>query len=278
MKKRLGITVLSVTALSLLLTGVIGSASAIQPERPERPERQSFRLPATAKERPDGGYTLGVSTDPVSGKQVEAVAYLHPRHESAKGSSRTSSARNTSSSCYSLLAKGLRWKTAEPWVLDAANTRGLTADFLLSHTGSNIGAWESAAVANIFADGSLASGLSADSTSPDGRNEVLFGGVADPGVIAVTITWGYYSAPLNAREIIEWDQIYDDADFNWSPTGEAEKMDYDNISVHELGHAAGLGHPGGSCVEESMYAYAQLGETKKRSLHKGDITGINQLY
>jgi hypothetical protein len=40
----------------------------------------------------------------------------------------------------------------------------------------------------------------------------------------------------------------------------------------------GLGHPSGSCTEETMYAYASLGEVKKRDLNSGDVSGINGLY
>ena len=40
----------------------------------------------------------------------------------------------------------------------------------------------------------------------------------------------------------------------------------------------GLGHPSGSCIEETMYAFASNGETKKRDLNAGDVAGINGLY
>lgn len=77
---------------------------------------------------------------------------------------------------------------------------------------------------------------------------------------------------------MEWDQVYDDVDFDWSDNGEAGKMDFEEIATHELGHAVGLGHPEDSCTEETMYRYASLGETKKRDLNTGDIAGIATLY
>lgn len=56
-------------------------------------------------------------------------------------------------------------------------------------------------------------------------------------------------------------------------------MDLQNIATHELGHAAGLGDlykP--PATEETLYGYANYGETKKRGLYYGDIAGIKKLY
>ena len=39
-----------------------------------------------------------------------------------------------------------------------------------------------------------------------------------------------------------------------------------------------MGHSGSTYTEETMYAYAANGETKKRSLNTGDIAGIDGLY
>ena len=55
-------------------------------------------------------------------------------------------------------------------------------------------------------------------------------------------------------------------------------MDFENIATHELGHSFGMGHPDSTCIEETMYAYADFGETKKRVLNAGDIAGIQELY
>ncbi|MEK0349324.1 MAG: hypothetical protein QQN50_06000 [Nitrosopumilus sp.] len=39
-----------------------------------------------------------------------------------------------------------------------------------------------------------------------------------------------------------------------------------------------MGHPTDDCTEETMYRFAGAGETKKRDLNTGDITGIQRLY
>ena len=120
--------------------------------------------------------------------------------------------------------------------------------------------------------------LTAEAVSPDSNNEVFFADVDGAGAIAVTIVWGIFSGPISNRKLVEWDQIYDDVDFDWSSSGEAGKMDFGNIATHEVGHAAGMGHPGDSCTEETMYRFASNGETKKRDLNSGDIAGIKALY
>ena len=90
--------------------------------------------------------------------------------------------------------------------------------------------------------------------------------------------WGVFNGPPFARELVEWDQVYDDMDFDWSSSGEADKMDFENIASHELGHTVGLGHPDDSCTQETMFRFAGLGETNKRTLEAGDIAGVSDLY
>ncbi len=236
----------------------------------------SFSLPAQAVEISPGIYHLG-STLSSEGKIVEGIAFVDYRKENA-GQSKAIKG-NGSSTCYNFLASGAKWKVSESWVMNPTTTSGLNASFVFSHLSEDIQKWETAAGYNIFGIGSLTSlPLSAESTSPDGVNEIYFGSIAEPGVIAVTIVWGVFRGPLPQRSLVEWDQVYDQDDYAWSTIGESGKMDFDNIATHELGHAAGMGHPANTCTEETMYAYADYGETKKRDLNAGDITGIKALY
>lgn len=182
--------------------------------------------------------------------------------------------------CFALLANGARWKTAEPYLVDP-NLSGFDADFAAS-----LSPWEVASGADIFGNGTVSdTSLTADTDATDGLNEVMFGVIEDPGVIAVTIIWGIFAGPPKGRELVEWDMVFN-TDFNWGnagPTnetglGDTAIMDFLNIATHETGHAAGLGHPSDACTEETMYRFAETGETKKRTLHTGDIAGIKDLY
>lgn len=184
------------------------------------------------------------------------------------------------SSCYGFLAREAKWKVVEPYVVNPANTRGLDPAFVASNMAADIAKWEAAAGVDILGDGATTSEtLEADLVSPDDQNEMYFADIDEPGVIAMAIVWGIFSGPPFQRELVEWDQVYDQVDFDWSATGEANKMDFESIATHELGHSVGLADLYTSeCSEQTMYGYADYGETKKRSLEDGDITGIRKLY
>jgi len=240
-------------------------------------------LPSNADNSPV--ISLGSAIDPASGKTVEGHAIVHYKDEYAKGGNKGGDKGGKpsggGSSCYTFLASGAKWKTVEPWVLNPSNIRGLDAGFVLNNFVSDIVKWEDASGgANILGDGlSTLDLLVADTTSPDGVNEVYFADISSSGAIGVTIVWGIFGGRPASRELLEWDMILDDVDYDWSQTGEAGKMDFESIATHELGHAVGLGDLyDAGCAEETMYGYADFGETNKRDLNAGDITGISKLY
>ncbi|HSD05452.1 MAG TPA: matrixin family metalloprotease [Nitrosopumilaceae archaeon] len=179
--------------------------------------------------------------------------------------------------CYAVLAKGANWKVTEPYIVDSTNQAGLADDFVRTATSTSLETWDVQVPAEIF--GSEIAGVvdGLDTQTTDGKNEVMFGSIDDPGAIAVTITWGIFGGPPSGRQLVEWDAMFDDADFAWGNADPAA-MDFQNIATHEFGHAAGMGHPSNSCTEETMYAFADVGETKKRDLNTGDINGIKALY
>ncbi len=234
-------------------------------------------IPAHAAELAPDIYSLG--TADIDGVKAEGIMIVH------RSNAKVSPAKpGGSSTCYSYLASGAKWKTPENWLINPANNFGLTGIFLRDTTAAAIGEWEAAANGvNIMGNGTLTGAtLSADESAPDGKNEIYFGSIADPGVIAVTITWGYFGGNPNTRQLFEMDQIYDQADFSWSGSAIANPlaMDYENIAQHELGHGLGMGHAPNTaaCNQETMFPYAQNGETLKRDLGPGDIAGIKGLY
>jgi len=253
----------------------------------------SLTIPKHAVEVAPGVFSLGTAAD-VDGREVEGFAIFEKREfakpgavcgngicepgENANKCAADCSGGSTTSSCFSYLANGAKWKTLESWFVNPSNTQGINADYVLSNVVDDIQKWEDVSVNILGGGSSTAESLVADTSSPDGLNEVYFGDVSNSGAIAVTIVWGIFRGPPSQRELVEWDQVYDQVDFSWSTAGEVGKMDFENIATHEIGHSVGMGHPSSECTEETMYAYADFGETKKRTLEAGDITGVKGLY
>mgnify|MGYP001611475604 CR=1 FL=1 len=248
----------------------------------------SVIVPAHAVQVADDVFSLGIATD-VDGRIVQGFMIIDykkgfghkPQHNPGGGGG------NGGTTCFAFLSQGAKWKTTEPYVLDTTNSDGMTNAFVDSVTAASLDAWDSQVAFEIFGNRNVSGVVDgADTSSPDNKNEIFFGNITDPGVIAVTIVWGIFSGPPQIRKLVEFDAVFDDPDFFWGNAGSTSEtslgntsiMDYQNIATHEFGHAAGMSHPDNSCTEETMYRFAQEGETKKRTLNTGDIAGIDQLY
>lgn len=217
---------------------------------------------------------LGKAKD-MNGAEVEGIKIIHYKRGFAKGGG---GGKPGGTTCYAFLASNARWRATESYLVSGSNLAGLDASALSAAIAASAASWETQVSFDIFGAEGVGVIDGADQAAPDGKNEVLFGAISDAGAIAVTTVWGVFSGPPRSRYLAEWDMVFDDADFPWSTAGEAGKMDLLNIAVHEVGHAAGMGHPGDSCTEETMYRFADYGETKKQTLNTGDIAGIKSLY
>lgn len=289
-------------AILLVSANVLAAGPDGTPKGPT-PSRGSgdVVLPDHAVQKAPGVFYLGKALD-ADGRVVEGYAFV--RYKEGFGKPGTSCGNGVcepgenarkcpadcggggeepdgdTSGCYGFLARGAKWKTTEPYVVNPVNSRELDESFIASNVSGDIDKWEAAAGVNILGDGSVTdASLEADTVKPDEKNEVYFGSIAEPGAIAITIVWGYFGGPPPFRELVEWDQVYDQVDFDWSGTGEQGKMDLENIATHELGHSVGLDDLySAECSQQTMYGYADYGETIKRSLEAGDIAGVQALY
>lgn len=267
MKKLFGL----LGALALIFSFVILPAQAKAP---------ALTLPGTASQKAAGVVPLGTAFD--DGQLVEGFAIIHHKNGKGKppwaGGGKNGNGKNK---CYAFLAKGARWKVTEPYVLDETNNDGLTTQFVNSVTVASLETWDTEVAFEIFGSEDLTSPVDgADTVAPDNKNEIYFGNIADPGVIAVAIVWGVFGGPPQTRQLVEYDVIFDDTDYTWGDATQSPAvMDYQNIATHELGHGTGMGDLYESaCSEETMYGYSTIGETKKRDLHTSDIAGIIELY
>ena len=187
---------------------------------------------------------------------------------------------NEKSKCYGFIAKGLKLKETKTYVINRTNSFGLSNAFVESAVSAGAEAWDEQVSQELF-NNSYAVNDSVVSGQLDGNNAIAFGDYPQQGVIAVTHIWGYFYGNPKTREIIEFDITWD-TDFVWENAADSNNsnvMDLQNISTHEFGHAAGMDDLyETSCMEETMYGYSEEGETKKRTLETGDITGIKKLY
>lgn len=94
------------------------------------------------------------------------------------------------------------------------------------------------------------------------------------GVIAVAITsWDPETLEIQLAEIIF------ERSLEWATDGSADAYDVQALTAHESGHWLKLSDLyEDACSDETMYGYADLGETKKRTLNAGDIAGIDVIY
>lgn len=173
--------------------------------------------------------------------------------------------------CYDFLSKGAKLKKQK----DLTIHPGLDTGVILA----SAEAWDSNTPTALFGSYTTDPNANWDSEAPDGRNEFSYDDYPAPGVIAVTIAWGYFSGPPSFREILEFDVLFD-TDFTWGDAiVDPVVMDLQNIATHEIGHGVGLGDLYQSdCSEVTMYGYSNYGETKKRTLESQDIKGLQELY
>ena len=277
--------ILSVILLSVIMlsSGFLINSPAIAAPSDNANDRAkyAFKLPDIAVEMSPGTFYIGSVFH--EGKIISGIAVFHHRdgHSGGPGGGGPGDG-DKDVKCYAHIVKNVKWKNVEDYIVDPSNNAGLAVTEVETNIANAIAEWE-----DPNSDGSVVLNILGDKVSgtieplligvdTNGKNEILFGDIAQPGAIAVNILWYARGGP--DRGLVEWDQVYDDEDFGWSFNGASGVMDFLNIATHEVGHATGLAHPDNSCTEETMYYQAGVGETKKQTLNSGDIAGILDLY
>lgn len=100
-----------------------------------------------------------------------------------------------------------------------------------------------------------------------------------PSDVAVNAYW--FNPDPNSQDLTESDIYLNGVNYTWSATGQAGRMDVQDLVTHESGHALSLSDLyGNTDGEKTMYGYTDPngGETKKRTLEPDDIAGVRYLY
>jgi len=216
------------------------------------------------------------------GKEIEGYARIH-RKLSLTNPERNINEQSFTGNCYIINSLGAYWKSPLVYGVDPTNIRGLSSSEVINVAQTGYSTWTNVLSnsdnlglydPDIVVDGE-------DLVSPDGKNELLFGSIAQGGVIAVAITWGIFSGPQQNREIVEQDIVFDDGDFDFGDASiNSNKMDFQSVMTHEIGHGmGGLGdetRPG--CEFVTMFGSISTGETNKRTLAAPDIEAIRLNY
>jgi hypothetical protein len=193
--------------------------------------------------------------------------------------------KETVESCYSYIAKGVKWNTAESYLLNLAYIGGVT----LAGTNGVFDTWETAAgVVNdtivVSPEDTTVDTLVADTSGTDGENEIYFASISQLGVLGYAIVWYTRSRGPFIGGIVEADMVIDsDGEWNWY-TGDGsigkEQYDFWSVFTHEAGHWVGMGHTDTTelCLKQTMYPSISAEDSTKRVLGDGDIAGVSSLY
>ncbi|MEM1986552.1 MAG: hypothetical protein QXG36_09625 [Nitrososphaeria archaeon] len=157
--------------------------------------------------------------------------------------------------------------TAKFWV-NPSNKYGFSTSAVVAAITASANAWDSETSATVF---SYQGTTSRSAGRRDNYNVIAWGRYRS-GVIAVTFIW------YSGSQILETDTLLNNL-YKWSLSGEAGKMDVQNIMTHEFGHWCGLDDLyNDKDYWLTMYGYASYGEIYKRTLGLGDILGLQAVY
>ena len=154
------------------------------------------------------------------------------------------------------------------YYINTKNSYGFSGTSVINTITASVNTWDSETSYQVF---SYKGTTTRTAGKRDGYNVISWGNYRS-GVIAVTMSW------VMGGRTIEVDCMMNTR-FKWSLTGQAGKMDVQNIMTHELGHFCGLA----DLYNEAdywltMYGYSNYGLTYARTLGQGDINGLLAVY
>jgi len=168
---------------------------------------------------------------------------------------------------YQLL--GFHWYTTINYYINPRNMYGFSTTAVVNTITTSANTWDEQTSFQVF---NYKGTITRSAGRYDGYNVVSWGFFYQRGVIAVAYIW------YSGSQIVETDCLMNTF-FSWSLSGQARRMDVQNIMTHEFGHWCGLADLYGDAdYWLTMYGYSNYGETYKRTLGLGDINGLLAVY
>ncbi|MFH1388148.1 MAG: matrixin family metalloprotease [Patescibacteria group bacterium] len=260
MKKILFLSLVGI-ALIIGLVGSVGAAGKNQKQN------QKIDLLENAKEVSPGVFYLGESMN--KGKVVDGYAFVHYA-KGSKSAARPKPVVDDTVDMYKLLFRGIKWADTMQYEVNTTGSR-LEDSAVRTALSASLETWDTETSFELFNDDLVTT--ESDFNSGDRKNRVTWNDLGTGGTIAMNSFWFYRTT----KEIVESDVVFN-TQYNWSLSGESEKMDLQNIATHEFGHNGLADLYVSKSAELTMYGYSGYGETKKRTLGTGDISGIQALY
>src|SRR3989338_3123087 len=125
-------------------------------------------IPSHAVELAPGVFSLGTAV--INGQLVEGLAFIDYAKDFRAAAAKPAGKGGGATTCYAFLARDAKWKETEAYAV--------APDVDASLTGTSLTAWDEQATFGIFGAQDLSAAVDgADTSSPDGKNEVLFGNV-----------------------------------------------------------------------------------------------------
>ena len=154
------------------------------------------------------------------------------------------------------------------YYINPKNTCGFASTAVVSTITTSVNTWDKETSYQVFSYKGTTTRVAG---KRDGYNVISWGKYS-AGVIAVTMSW------VSGGQTLEVDCMMNTR-FKWSLTGEAGKMDVQNIMTHELGHFCGLKDLYNDAdYWLTMYGYSNYALTYARTLGLGDINGLKAVY
>ncbi len=242
--------------------------------QPAEKQEQKLNLPENAIEVSPGVFYLGKSMD--KGKVVEGYVFVHyaKGYESAAKSKPSKSVIDDTVDIYKLMYGGIKWADTMQYKVNPEGNTFVGIEDVMSILSASLETWDTETSFELFND--VLETTTEGFDSGDRINRITWDDLGSSGIIAANYFWFNPAT----KEILESDVRFNTY-YTWADCGVedcAAKMDLQNIATHEFGHNGlnDLYMP--PTVELTMYGYGSYGETSKRDLETGDISGIQALY